>query len=224
MEGKIALLETERKQDHMESNEKLNEVLSLLKGTTTNGPSIVQRQVIEIVPDWEKTMKPKLDTRDLPKAIFEYVDNPTQQSYNNLPTKSKEKHILSRQSEKYFLSDIKIATNVVEAFIPLGYPTYSDNMDRVQWKLDMNESISIGFKNVFEFIEEKGMKKPSKDTLSKSYLKTTVFKAEVARRKQENEVVEEVHVAEEEITNENDITNEREVDEVHIDEEDIVDI
>ena len=155
MEGKIALLETERKQDHMESNEKLNEVLSLLKGTTTNGPSIVQRQVIEIVPDWEKTMKPKLNTKDLQKTIFEYVDNPTQQSYNNLSAKG-------RFSNKHFLSDIKMATNVVEGFIPMGYPTYSGNMNRIKWKTDMFESFSIGLKNVMEFVEEEGLKNHQK--------------------------------------------------------------
>ena len=180
--GKIALLETQRKQDHMESNRKLNEVLDLLKGTTTNGPSIVQREVLEIVPDWERTLKPKLNTKDLQMSIYEYVSNPTQRSYNNLTVKG-------RFSEKHFLSDIKMATNVVEAFIPLGYPTYSENMDRVQWKPDMMKSISIGFKNVMEFIEEKSMNKPP--TLSKSYLTKKVygkvFKTEVKRRKKENE-------------------------------------
>ena len=204
MGDKIDLLQSQITQNNREGTRKLDEVLNILKGEPTNEiddhTTVVQNRVIQIIPDFLKILKPKLVDKNVAIATYEYLSNPTKESFDLLSPK--DKHV-----QKHFFQKIRVMSEIICGFIPLGYPEYSNNMNRTIWKQKLLIACKIGVKNLTDFVKKAGMK-INKDPKSKLGISRTFvvqnakhLKVEIERLEKTRTEMNEVRIgAEEEIT------------------------
>jgi len=204
MGDKIDLLQSQITQNNREGKRKLDEVLNILKGEPTNEnddhTSVVENRVIQIIPDFLNTLKPKLSGKNIAIATYEYLSNPTKESFDVLSPK--DKHV-----EKKFFQKIRVMSEMICGFIPLGYPEYSNNMNRTIWKQKLLIACKIGVKNLTDFVKKAGMKinKDAKGNvgISRTFVvkNAKVLKVEIDRLEKTRTEMNEVRIgAEVEIT------------------------
>lgn len=204
MGDKIDLLQSQITQNNREGKRKLDEVLNILKGEPTNKnddhTTVVENRVIQIIPDFLNTLKPKLMGKNIAIATYEYLSNPTKESFDVLSPQEK-------NTQKYFFQKIRVMSEMICGFIPLGYPEYSNNMNRNIWKKKLMIACKIGVKNLTDFVKKAGMK-INKDPKSKLGISRTFvvqnakhLKVEIERLEKTRTEMNEVRIdAEEEIT------------------------
>ena len=93
MGDKIDLLQSQITQNNREGKRKLDEILNILKGEPTNEiddhTTVVENRVIQIIPDFLNTLKPKLLGKNIAVATYEYLSNPTKESFDVLSPQDK---------------------------------------------------------------------------------------------------------------------------------------
>ena len=93
-------------------------------------------------------------------------------------------------------------SEMISGFIPLGYPKYSNNMNRNVWKNEVLIAVKIGVQNVTDFIVKAGLK--TTKGISRSFVVATknvkVLKVEIERLKKTRRETNEVRLGAEEIT------------------------
>ena len=155
MGDKIDLLQSQITQNNREGTRKLDEVLNILKGGPTNAivdhTPVVQNEVIEIIPDFMRTLMPKLTDKSVVIATYAYLTNPTKASFDLLSTKDK-------NVQKHLIQKISVMSDMISGFIPLGYPKYSNNMNRNIWKNKLMIAFKIGVQNLTDFVDKAGLK------------------------------------------------------------------
>ena len=204
MGDKIDLLQSQITQNNREGTRKLDEVLNILKGEPTNEiddhTTVVENRVIQIIPDFLNTLKPKLMGKNIAITTYECLSNPTKESFDVLSPQEK-------NTQKYFFQKIRVMSEMICGFIPLGYPEYSNNMNRNIWKKKLMIACKIGVKNLTDFVKKAGMK-INKDPKSKLGISRTFvvqnakhLKVEIERLEKTRTEMNEVRIdAEEEIT------------------------
>ena len=98
-------------------------------------------------------------------------------------------------------------SDMISGFIPLGYPEYSNNMNRNIWKKKLMIACKIGVKNLTDFVDKAGLKinveTKSNVGISRTFVvkNAKVLKVEIERLKKTRTEMNEVRIgAEEEIT------------------------
>ena len=184
MGDKIDLLQSQITQNNREGTRKLDEVLNILKGEPTNGivdhTTVVQNRVIQIIPDFLKTLKPKLIDKNIAIATYEHLSNPTKDSFDLLSPKDK-------NVQKHLIQKLSVMSDMISGFIPLGYPKYSNNTNRNEWKNKLMIACKIGVQNLTYFVVKSGLKITR--GISRSFIndKVEIFKVEIERLKNQEQ-------------------------------------
>ena len=80
-------------------------------------------------------------------------------------------------------------SDMISGFIPLGYPKYSNNMNRNIWKKKLMIACKIGVKNLTDFVDKAGLKinvgTKSNVGISRTFVvkNAKVLKVEIERQK-----------------------------------------
>ena len=132
MGDKLDLLQSQITQNNREDTRKLDKVLNILKGGPTNGivdhATVDQNEFIEIIPDSMRSLKPKLTDKNIVIATYEYLINPTKDSFDLLSATDK-------NVQKHLIQKLSIMSDMISGIILLGYPKYSSNMNRNEWRI-----------------------------------------------------------------------------------------
>ena len=160
-------------------NTKLNKILNHLNvraiGDSSSNVIIIEEgcdssnnieaEYIKIVPDWFGYLKPLLTTKNVSTAICEYLTHESHASYKKFVTTEESK------KEKHVMKNLKIITELVRGFIPLGYPKFdrSSGITHSAWKSNLLNITKLGLQALTEFVTTSGLK-TTRTAISKSWL------------------------------------------------------